>query len=163
MVWPHRWEHDKGPDELLTLARRYSSEWDLRWVILGQQYQQEPPELATFRAEFADRILHAGFLEDRDAYWAWLHAGDWVLSTARHEFFGIAVVEAMHCGCLPWLPSRLSYTELLPLDGRDLSPGNPPANHDLLLAEIASHLGACEAITAVARIEELVATAIARS
>ena len=35
------------------------------------------------------------------------------LSTAEHEFFGIAVLEAMAHGSFALLPNRLSYPELL--------------------------------------------------
>ena len=55
-----------------------------------------------------------GFEPDRRRYLRRLAACDWVLSTAVHEFFGVAVVEALLAGCLPWLPDRLSYPELLP-------------------------------------------------
>lgn len=37
-----------------------------------------------------------------------------MVSTAEQEFFGIAVLEAMYCGCAPILPRRLSYPDLLP-------------------------------------------------
>ena len=45
-----------------------------------------------------------------------------VVSCAVQEFFGISVIEAMYCGCMPILPRRLSYPELLPaaLHGRCL-------------------------------------------
>jgi hypothetical protein len=39
---------------------------------------------------------------------------DVVVSTALHEFFGIAVVEAIYCETFPILPRRLAYPELLP-------------------------------------------------
>ena len=35
------------------------------------------------------------------------------VSAAAHEFFGIAVVEAMAAGCVPVLPTRQSYPELV--------------------------------------------------
>jgi glycosyltransferase involved in cell wall biosynthesis len=37
-----------------------------------------------------------------------------VVSTAEHEFFGIAVVEAMAAGAFPVLPDRLVYPERIP-------------------------------------------------
>ncbi|MFQ5766933.1 MAG: glycosyltransferase, partial [Acidobacteriota bacterium] len=39
---------------------------------------------------------------------------DIVVSTARQENFGVAVVEAVACGAWPVLPRRLAYPELIP-------------------------------------------------
>jgi glycosyltransferase involved in cell wall biosynthesis len=37
-----------------------------------------------------------------------------VISTANQENFGISVVEAIRYGCIPLLPNRLSYPEIIP-------------------------------------------------
>lgn len=140
VLWPHRWEHDKGPEELLELAERYTHSHNLRWTILGEQYRTVPPALRELQRRFTDRIDHMGYLTSRQKYWAALHSCDWVLSTARHEFFGIAVAEALLAGCLPWLPNRLSYPELLPALGRNLSPMQPPLDAAAVRSAIQQHL-----------------------
>jgi glycosyltransferase involved in cell wall biosynthesis len=153
IVWPHRWEHDKGPQELLELAERYTAPLNIRWTVLGERFQQIPAALETFRSRFADHIDHMGFEPDRAAYWRHLRRCDWVLSTARHEFFGIAVVEAMLAGCLPWLPDQLSYPELLPEVAHGLSPAQPPDDPALVRGAIKAHLAPAVAAAAVRRID----------
>lgn len=153
VAWPHRWEHDKGPAELLGIAERHGEALNLRWTILGEQFPDRPPELVEFERRFADRIDHFGFEPDRARYWSALAACDWVLSTACHEFFGIGVVEALLAGCLPWLPRRLSYPEILPPEAQGLSPADPPADRRALVAGIARHLDPALASKAVALLD----------
>jgi glycosyltransferase involved in cell wall biosynthesis len=159
VVWPHRWEHDKGPDELLAVAEKWSDAFDLRWTILGERYGETPPELIEFERRFQSRIDHIGFLPDRAAYLDKLSSCDWVLSTSRHEFFGIAVVEAMLAGCLPWLPERLSYPELLPMPARGLSPSCPPRDPDAVRAVLREHLRPALAQNSVSRLDHVIAKA----
>ncbi|VDK36768.1 unnamed protein product [Taenia asiatica] len=54
-----------------------------------------------------------GFVGPREAYWRTLADCDVIVSTSKHEFFGVAVVEAVAVGCVPLLPHRLAYPELL--------------------------------------------------
>jgi len=156
VAWPHRWEHDKGPEELLDIAERCTETLDLRWTILGERYRRVPEPLREFEHRFASRIDHFGYEPDRSSYWRHLGRCDWVLSTARHEFFGIAVVEAMLAGCLPWLPGRLSYPELTPAIAHNLSPQKPPADSAKLRAAIHAHLEPALEANAVARFDEVI-------
>jgi glycosyltransferase involved in cell wall biosynthesis len=58
--------------------------------------------------------LHFGYIGSKHEYAKWLKQGDIVVSTADHEFFGMAVIEAVRAGCRPLLPDWLSYPELFP-------------------------------------------------
>ena len=160
VLWPHRWEHDKGPDELLDLASQYTEPLNLRWTILGERFETVPGALGEFCERFRDHIKHVGFVDDREAYWRLLAESHWVLSTARHEFFGIAVVEALMAGSLPWLPNRLSYPELLPEGARGLSPASSPDDPAQLIKSIGEHLECARAPTAVARLDDLLEEAV---
>jgi len=66
------------------------------------------------------RIIHAGYLPSRAEYLSRLRGCDIVVSTAIQEFCGLAVIEAMLCGCQPLLPDRLAYPELIPQSLRDV-------------------------------------------
>jgi len=162
IVWPHRWEHDKGPQKLLELAREHSEKLNLRWIILGEQFRKVPEPLRIFQDEFRGRIDHMGFVESKGEYWKWLSKADWVLSTAHHEFFGIAVVEALFAGCLPWLPEKLSYPELLPACARGLTPIKIKyvSETHFISEAIQEHLFMAQAELSTKRIDTLISSAM---
>ena len=62
----------------------------------------------------------------------------------------------MLAGCLPWLPNRLSYPELLPATARGLSPAKPPRDPDAIRAALARHLEPALANNAVGRLDEAI-------
>ena len=66
------------------------------------------------------------------------------------------MAEALLAGCLPWLPPRLSYPELLPPEARDLSPAKPPADRQGVIGKIRTHLEPVLAPNAVALIDEAI-------
>lgn len=114
LVWNHRWEYDKGPDGLLMLVRgMVESGLDFRLHMLGQQFRRQPAAFAELRSllEQAGALGHWGYLEDHQAYHALLAGCDVVLSTALHDFQGIAVQEACVLGCAPLVPDSLVYPE----------------------------------------------------
>lgn len=113
VVWNHRWEHDKNPERfllgLMELARRGV---DFRLIVAGESFRSIPAAFPRIRRLFAERLLHFGYVPSYREYLALLAQGDLVISTALHEFYGIAVIEAVRAGCRPLLPNRLSYPEL---------------------------------------------------
>ena len=72
----------------------------------------DPREFTEACRLLGDRVVQVGYLP-RLAYTELLGQADVVVSAARHEFFGIAVVEAIAAGAVPVLPRRLSYPELI--------------------------------------------------
>lgn len=117
VVWNHRWEHDKNPERffevLYELDRRGV---DFGLIVLGQSFQRQPDIFEKAREGLSHRLIHFGTVPSRKEYGKWLKRGDIVVSTATHEFFGMAVLEAVRAGCRPLLPNRLSYPENFPDD-----------------------------------------------
>jgi glycosyltransferase involved in cell wall biosynthesis len=115
IVWNHRWEHDKDPGAFFrALGDLADRRLDFRVAVLGERYRRVPPPFERGRKRLGDRILQFGYVPSRKRYFEWLGRGDVVVSTAVQENFGVAVVEAVRSGCLPLLPNRLSYPELIP-------------------------------------------------
>ena len=114
VLWNHRWEHDKDPEACfaaLEEARRRGGRF--RLAVAGQRFRKSPAVFETLAERFAGTLECCGFL-DAAAYRRLLGRADLVLSTAQHEFFGLAVAEAIAAGAYPLLPARLSYPEIIP-------------------------------------------------
>jgi glycosyltransferase involved in cell wall biosynthesis len=115
ILWNHRWEYDKDPDTFFQAVYWLAEEGlDFGLILLGESFRNWPEEFLEARQRLGDRIVHFGYAQDAATYARLLWQADIVVSTAVHEFFGAAVVEACYCGCLPILPRRLAYPELIP-------------------------------------------------
>lgn len=114
LLWAARWEFDKGPELLLAILRELQRrEVDFQLCLLGQGFRQCPPQFDEIQTAFARQLVQFGHEPDVRRYRQWLATADMVLSTALHEFQGLAVLEAMAAGCIPVLPRRLSYPEIV--------------------------------------------------
>lgn len=115
ILWNHRWEEDRNPGdfframETLDAMAEEGRAPDFGIAVAGQTYQERPAVFEEFRARLERRIAHWGYARSREDYLALLARSSVVVSTSRHEFFGLSVMEAVFMGCAPVLPRRLTY------------------------------------------------------
>jgi len=115
IIWNHRWEFDKNPQDFFyALDRVMEKGFDFKVALLGENFQDKPKEFIAAKERYGDRIVVYGYAESKLDYMQWLSMGDVVISTAIQENFGISVVEAVRAGCIPFVPDRLSYPEIIP-------------------------------------------------
>lgn len=115
IAWVGRWEHDKRPDLFFqALGRLKEAGVDFQLTCLGQHFRTIPDAFVQAERELREQLVHFGFVEDRAVYERLLEPVDVVVSTADHEFFGLALLEAVGRGAIPLVPHRLVYPELYP-------------------------------------------------
>jgi glycosyltransferase involved in cell wall biosynthesis len=155
VVWNHRWEHDKGPEEFFAALDRVDTMGvPFELVVVGESFGRTPAVFERARSRYGTRVVAWGYQESRRDYAAWLRSADVVVSTARQEFFGASVCEAVWCGAQPILPNRLSYPELVPDDVRALVLYD---THEELVGRLASALTTTRSAHVTARMREQVA------
>ncbi|MBI5156865.1 MAG: DUF3524 domain-containing protein [Acidimicrobiia bacterium] len=135
VLWNHRWDDDKDPVMFLDLMARLDtigSEFAV--ALAGERFVDQRERLDGAVAALGSRVVLDGHLS-RDEYEAVLAAASIVVSTALQEFFGIAVVEAIHAGAFPVLPDRLVYRERIPASLHHLCLYASPNHAVRLLAE----------------------------
>ncbi len=115
ILWNHRWEHDKDPATFIQSMIQLADEgYEFKLAITGERFGEMPPAFSQAQSRLGDRIIQLGYIDSFAEYARLLWRADYVVSTARQEFFGVSVCEAIYCGCLPVLPDRLNYPHLLP-------------------------------------------------
>ncbi|WP_028467939.1 tRNA-queuosine alpha-mannosyltransferase domain-containing protein [Neptunomonas japonica] len=113
IVWNHRWEFDKGPEFLYNALKTIDKDGvNVTFSIVGQQFRRSPEAFNNIKIQFPSLLKHCGFIESATEYRQLLQNADVVLSTALHDFQGIAVLEGVAAGALPVVPNRLAYQEL---------------------------------------------------
>lgn len=113
ILWNHRWEHDKAPEVFAQALLRLADEglsFDV--ALCGQRFGKVPAKFEALKAQLGPRIRTYGEARSRAEYESWLSQADIAVSTARHEFFGISMLEATHFGARPLVPDDLAYPEL---------------------------------------------------
>ena len=99
ILWNHRWEYDKDPDAffeaILKLAKHTKN---FRVFVLGESYEEQPDIFDKAKKELEDLGLigYWGYCESKEKYYEILNSCHIVISTAIHEFYGVAIIEAVN-------------------------------------------------------------------
>jgi len=117
LLWNHRWEYDKGPDRLLALVDALENSGLICELnIVGQQFRQLPKAFSLIETilEQSSTLQKGrwGYIDSASDYQQLLQQCDVVVSTALHDYQGIAILEAVQAGCVPLLPNQIVYPEI---------------------------------------------------
>jgi glycosyltransferase involved in cell wall biosynthesis len=83
-------------------------------AVVGQSFEETRVAFESAGAALGERLVHIGEPGSRADYATLLASADVAVSTARNEFFGLAMLEAAYAGCLPLVLDRLAYPEIYP-------------------------------------------------
>jgi glycosyltransferase involved in cell wall biosynthesis len=114
IVWNHRWEYDKNPDDFFTVLYALSeANVSFELAVLGQRFRHTPAIFAKAEQRLAKHIVAWG-PQPEQMYRELLDSAGIVISTTWHEFQGLAIMEAAQRGALPLVPDRLCFPALYP-------------------------------------------------
>ena len=68
-----------------------SGKLNFRVSVLGEQFTDNPPVFEEARLQLSNHIENFGYVEEKSDYHKILQQADIVVSTANHEFFGVAM------------------------------------------------------------------------
>ncbi|MBM74330.1 MAG: glycosyl transferase family 1 [Proteobacteria bacterium] len=114
ILWNHRWEYDKAPDVFFNALKILKNKGiDFSLFVVGQRFKDAPDCFEEAKRLFQEEIQVWGYVELSE-YELILQTCAVVVSTALHEFQGLALQEAIASGATPIVPDRLAYVEYVP-------------------------------------------------
>jgi glycosyltransferase involved in cell wall biosynthesis len=110
-LWVGRLDENKDPVTLVKAFIRFASvnqEVHLYMVFRGDELISQVKELLSESRDVANRVMLVGNVEHGELLY-WFNSADFIISTSHYEGSGIAVCEAMSCGCIPILTNIPSF------------------------------------------------------
>ncbi len=118
ILWNHRWEYDKAPEVFCRALHKLKTKGiEFRLALLGGRSSRTPESLQKLRDDLGNRII-VDKKVDPHSYRDILGKSGIAVSTAVHEFQGLAMLEAASAGARPLVPDALCYPEQYPEDYR---------------------------------------------
>lgn len=108
VIFPHRLDRDKGIDDFLKIVNRMPS---IGFFITTPQKENVLKSNVYFKKLSKYKNITFLFNQSAGEHKITLRKSKIVLSCARQENFGYAVMKAVLCGSIPVLPDRLCYPE----------------------------------------------------
>ena len=118
VIWPHRWEFDKGLELLSAVLDRASDYPQLSFAICGQQFKRSPQSFidAVDQADKRGQLWGRGY-QPLDRFKGMLAEANVVLSTSDHEFQGLSMLRGIAANCHAVAPNALVYPEYVTPEG----------------------------------------------
>lgn len=115
ILWNHRWEYDKGPDQFLgILDCLEKAQMPFNLILCGEKFRNLPDSFELIHERFKRQILHSGFVENKLTYYDLIQQSDFIIHAPRQEYFGLSVAEAMSMGVVPLLSKGQAYESWIP-------------------------------------------------
>ena len=139
-LWVGRLDANKDP---LTVVKAFitflQTNPGARLYMIFQENEMEEEISNTINEAKAEKNIVLAGKKDHSQLVSWYNAADFIISGSHAEGGGIAIMEAMSCGCIPILtkiPSFIKMTDNGRI-GMLYEAGNPQALHSLLLLSTA--------------------------
>jgi glycosyltransferase involved in cell wall biosynthesis len=112
-VWAGRLDENKDPFTLITAFLNFASDLPQARLYMIYQGDELLPQVYAQLAKspYRDAVVLVGKVAHEEMAW-WFSAADFVVSTSHAEAFGLAVAEAMSCGCIPIVTDIPSYRKI---------------------------------------------------
>lgn len=111
-LWVGRLDKNKDP---LTVVKAFldfaAVRTDARLYMIYQNTELLPDLLHLLKSHKQPPVFLIGKLPHKDLGW-WFNAADYIISGSHYEGSGVAVCEAMSCGCIPILTNIDSFRKM---------------------------------------------------